>query len=163
MSNTYLFPVYSNPMTQFTEALGAAAVSFTPPFVASAMYNLQGVPPIAGRQYLIRAIMYEAAQNFGLEFDFFGSALGLTNVLGTDTFISRYQFSASNGAPIGAGALYRYYVDGLAIPYYDLDSANSVNPPTLHVVAQNDDTVAKSASPAGGMQATFWLEPMQAW
>jgi hypothetical protein len=159
MPSNFLYPVYSKGTVNFLEALAAAASSFTPPFVGSAMNNLAGVPPIGSRRFLIRSIMYLAMQNVGLEFDFWGSAAGLTANVDTDTFIARYQFASANGAQFNGAGLYRYYVDGLAIPYFDIDSANSLSSPTLHVSVQNTDTVAKSANAAGAIACTFMLEP----
>lgn len=156
----FRFPVYAVPTVNFLEALAAASGSLTPPFTGSAINNLAGVPPIGSRRFLIRAIEYLAKENVGLEFDFFGSAAGPTTDPATDTFIGRYQFASANGVQYNSAGLYRYYVDGLAIPYLDLDTANSTTPPTLHVGVQNADTVAKSADVAGAISVTFWLEPM---
>ncbi len=159
MSSNFLFPVYSKGTVNFLEALLAASGSLTAPFHATAINNLAGVPPIGSRRFLIRAIEYLAKEDVGLEFDFFGSSAGPTTNVDTDTFIARYQFSAINGVQYNSTGLYRFYVDGLAIPYFDLDTANSVTAPTLHVGVQNVDTVAKSADATGAIACTFWLEP----
>jgi hypothetical protein len=167
MPQSFLYPVNALPTVNFLEALGAAAGFNTPPFVGTAMNNIPGVPAIASRRFLIRAIEYLCVQQVGLEFDFFNSATGLTNVIGTDGFISRFQFATVQGQQFNSvalgGGLFRFYIDGLAIPYVDLDTINTVNPPTLHVAAQNVDTVAKSAGAGGAVNATFWLEPMQSY
>jgi len=163
MPQTFLAPVQSVETVNFLEALAGAAVTGTPPFVASAMNNLNGVPAIGSRRFLIRAIQVLAVQNFGPEFNFFGSAAGKTTDPATDTFISRFGFTSAMGEQIGGAGLFRYYIDGLAIPYLDLDTINTVNPPTLHVVLQNIDTVAKSANAPGQLTATFWLEVMQSY
>lgn len=163
MSNSYLFPVQSRPTTDFLTALAAAGAPLTPPFVGTVVNNIPGLPNVGPKRYLIRGIEYLAVQNIGLEFDFFNSATGLTNAIGTDGFISRYQFAAANGVQFNSTGLYRYYVDGLAIPYIDLDAVNSQVPVLLHVAIQNIDIVAKSADAAGAIQATFWCEPMQAY
>lgn len=160
MPSNFLYPVYAVPTVNFLEALAAASSTFTPPFVGTAMNNLAGVPPIGSRRFLIRAIAYVCAQQVGLEFDFFGSAAGLTNLIGADTFIARYQFASVNGQQFNGAGVYRFYVDGLSIPYYDIDVANSVTPPTLHTAVQNVDTVAKSGGAPGAVNATFWIEPM---
>lgn len=163
MSNDFLYAVSSKPTVHFLDALAAAGTSFTPPFVATAINNIPGVPPIGSRRFLIRAIEYLSVQNVGLEFDFFGSAAGLTNVIATDTFISRYQFASANGVQVGGAGLYRSYVDGLAIPWFDADTINTPTPPSLHVLAQNCDTVAKLGDAAGAIAVTFWLQMNQAW
>lgn len=148
-----LFPVVSRPAVDFTEALAKVATTLTPPYHGSAINNLYGVPPINSRRFFIRAIGFTAVENIGLEFDFFSGAAG--------GFLGRYQFVIANGWQYNSAGLYEYYVDGLAIPYYDLDTINTVNPPTLHVGIQNIDTTDKSADGAGAVTATFWLEPMQ--
>jgi len=153
MSATQLYPVISVPGTNFTEVLAGASAFGTAPFVGTAINKLYGVPPIQARRFLIRAIGYTCVVGAGLEFDFFADAAGTK-------FLSRFQFAAANGAQYNAAGLFNYYVDGLAIPYYDLDTINTVNPPTLHVGVQNVDTVAKPAGAAGAIVATFYLEPM---
>jgi hypothetical protein len=164
MSNTFLHPVSSVETVNFTEALAQNA--------KSAMNNLLGMPLTAGRRYLIRALQVLAKENYGPELNFFGKAAGLTVDPATDFFISRFGFTSAMGEQLGAAGLWRYYNDGLAIPYMDLDWLNAasaggpnsaVAPPSLHVVLQNIDTIAKSAAAAGNTQVTVWLEPMQAW
>lgn len=158
MPTNFLFPVYSKPTVNFLEALAAASAAFTPPFIGTAINNLAGVPPIGSRRFLIRAIELLATENVGLEFDFFGSAVGPTTI-DADTFIGKYQFAVANGAQYNSAGLYRYYADGLAIPYFDVDTANSTTPPTLHVGVQNCDLVAKTGDAAGAIAVTIWLEP----
>lgn len=148
---SFLFPVPSIPTVNFLEALAAASATLTPPFAGTTIDNINGVPPIGSRRFLIRAIGYTAVQQVGLEFDFFSSSGG--------GFLGRYQFTSVNGVQYNGAGLFNYYVDGLALPYFDLDTINTVNSPTLHVGAQNVDTVAKSAGAPGAITATFWLEP----
>ena len=159
-----LFHVYSNPTTQFTEALAAANSAFTPPFIGSAIYDLPALPMSGSGRYLIRAIRYLAVQNVGLEFDFFayGASAGQpSNLIATDAFIARYQFAAANGVQYNSTGLYRYYVDGLAIPYADGAAQNSATiPRQVHLGVQNIDTVAKSAGAPGAIRITIWLEPL---
>lgn len=164
MPSNFLYPVVSSPTVNFLDALAAASNPFTPPFAGGPMNNIAGVPAIGSRRFLIRAIEWTSVQNLGLEFDFFGSAAGLTDAVATNTFISRYQFASSNGVRFNgandASAPYIYYVDGLAIPYQDLDSANAVGVGSLHVAIQNIDVTAKLANAAGAIAVTFYLEPM---
>ncbi len=87
-----------------------------------------------------------------MEFDCFSGAAG--------GFVSRYQFSKADGVQLAGAGLYNYYVDGLAIPYQDLDTSSSPTPPSLHVAIQNVDTVAKSAGAGGAVSVTIWVEPM---
>ena len=154
MSNDFLFAVDSVPTVNFTEALAQNA--------ASAMNILYGVPPQFARRYTIRAIEVTAVDNFGPELNFFASAAGFTTDPNTDNLISRWGFISSMGEQIGGSGLWRYYVDGLAIPYHDKDTANSVNPPTLHVILQNISANVKNASPAGAIKVRVWMTPQTA-
>jgi hypothetical protein len=167
MPQSILYPVSSRPTLDFVDALAAASAFSTGPFVGGPIYNIPGVPPIGSRRFLIRAIEYLCVQQVGLEFNFFGSAVGLTDVVATDTFVSRFQFGKANGVQFNkvnvANPLWRFYNDGLAVPYVDLDSVNSQTSPTLHVAVENVDTVAKSAGAAGAVAATFYLEATQGW
>lgn len=149
---SFLFPVQSIGTVNFLEALAAASAFGTPPFAGTVINNINGVPPIGSRRFLIRAIGWTAVENIGLEFDFFSRAAG-------GQFLGRFQFASVNGAKYNNAGLFNYYIDGLAIPYFDEDTINTVNPPTLHVGAQNIDTVAKSAGVPGQVVAIFWLEP----
>jgi len=155
MSNSFLYPVKSNPATQFVQALAKGA--------ATPMNLVLGVPAIAARRFLIRAIEVLAMENFGPEVNYFATAAGLTASPATDTFLARFGFLSAMGEQLGGAGLWRYYVDGLAIPHYDLDTIATLNPPALHIVLQNIDATAKSADAAGATAVTTWLEPMQAW
>ena len=163
MGNTFLYPVSSSETMNFTEALAAASGTLAPPYVASAMNNISGVPAIGSRRFLIRALKVIAAQNFGPEINIFGKAAGPTLDPQTDSFIARYQFLAVNGDQIGGTGLYRYYVDGLAIPYHDADRDNIVGVGFLHVILQNVDVTAKLAGAAGYVKLVAYLEPEQSY
>jgi len=146
-------PVPSRPATDFTVALAAAASSLTPPFAGTAIANIPGLPPWGPRRFLIRALSYTAVQRVGLAVDFYARATG--------GFLARYLFASGDLAQLNGAGLYSAYVDGLEIPYADLDTLESVSPPTLHVAVQNADTVAKSADAARAITLTVLVEPMQ--
>lgn len=145
-----LIPVVSRPTVDFLAALAAASGALTPPYAGSVITNLPGLPPNGAKQFFVRAIGYTAVENLGLGFNFFSGASG--------GFLSRYQFQKTDGAQAGGAGLYNAYVDGLAIPYHDLDTANTTTPPTLHVSLDNVDTVAKSANAGGAVTVTIWVE-----
>lgn len=150
----FLYPVIAVGTINFLEALAQNAVG--------AMNNLYGLPRQGSQRFFIRAIECATMENFGPEFNFFGSAAGFTTNPDTDTFIARYGFVDAMGERMGGAGLYRYYVDGLAIPYFDLDAANSAEiNPLLHVKLQNISATGKSANAAGAIAATFWVSPMQ--
>lgn len=154
---TRWFEIATNPATVFTEALALN--------VASALYNIQGVPNLGGQRYLIRAIKAITTENFGPEFNFFTSKSGLsTTDPSVDTFLSRFAFTSAMGEQLGATGLWRYYNDGMAIPYFDADNGGGLGPGSLHVILQNVSETAKliysaGPPPTGSIQATFYLEP----
>ena len=150
----FLYPVQSRAAVDFLTGLAQHA--------ATPMNLLYGVPPINSRQYYIRAIAVLAKENFGPELNFFSTADGNTTDPATNTFLSKFGFLSSMGEQIGATGIWNYYVDGLAIPYRDDDTINTVTPPSLHVILQNISATAKSADGAGAVTVTVWLEPMSA-
>jgi len=152
--NDFLHPVTSNPAAHFREALVTNA--------ATPVNALPGVPNIGSRRYTIRAIQCLAIDNLGPQFLFFASAAGLTNVVTTDRLISWWMFTAASGIRIAGAGLWRYYIDGLAIPYYMDGSGNSPTPPTLNVALQNVGATTKAAGDPGLVSATFWLQPQSA-
>lgn len=165
MPQSIIHTIRSVETLHFTEALAGAAGTGVAPFAATAMYNLPGVPPSGPRRFLIRNLAVMAIQNFGPEVNFFGSSLGDTADPATDFFLGRFSFTSSMGEQIGnpAVGVFRYYVDGLAIPYHDRDAANSLTLPTLHVIMQNIDTTAKLGAAAGNVIIAVGLESVQAW
>jgi hypothetical protein len=163
MSNTFLFPVRSVETTQFNSPIAGASAPMTPPYAASVMTNIPGVPAIGSRRFLIRAIQVIAKENFGPEVNFFSKAAGPTLDPATDSFIARFQFLSVNGEQIGGVGNFRYYIDGLAIPYQDDDNISKVGVGSLHVILQNVDVTAKSGDTNGATVVTVWLEPVQAW
>ncbi len=160
MLNSYLFPVTSVETLHFTEGLAAAGGIATPPYAASVMYNIPGVPRWGSRKFLVRSLLVVSVQAFGPEINFFDSAVGPTLNPATDNFIARFGFTTAMGEQIGGAGLYRYYVDGLAIPYVDMDTFDSDASPTLHLIMQNIDTTAKLAGELGYVTVTTWLEAM---
>ncbi len=147
----FLFPIVSLKGSNFTEGLAQ--------WVASAMNNRPLWPSSGSRRFLIRAIEVLARENFGPELNFFSTAAGFTTDPATDTAIARFGFIATMGEQIGGAGLWRYYVDGLAIPYVDLDTVNTGTPPTLHVILQNISATAKTAGAPGEIVVTVYVEP----
>lgn len=153
MTTNFVFPVYAFTGVNFTQPLANGA--------ATPMNNLIGLPACASGRFFIRAITVEATENFGPEFNFFGSAAGATGVIGTDQFISRYSFADTTGEQLNGAGPWRYYKDGLAIPYVDIDKMNSIGPRSLHVILSNVSATAKGNGTP--FAVTFWVEPAQAW
>lgn len=69
-----------------------------------------------------------------------------------DTFIGSWLFAVA-GKQIGAAGLFHYYVDGLYIPYRDLDQTSKI-----HMTLVNRSAGAKSAGDAGAIRVQLGLE-----
>lgn len=151
----FVHPVVSVGTVNFLEGLAAAGN-------VTALNTLYGVPPVNSRRYFIRSVAVDAMEHIGMTFLFYASTVGPTADVDTDRFISSFGFVAGQGVQSAGAGLWRYYVDGLSIPYYMDGSGNLLNPPTLNVVLQLQGAVAKSANAAGAIKATFHLEPMSA-
>lgn len=157
--DSFLYPVPSNPDVNFRDALAASGANGAPPYHATAMNIVRGVPPIASRRYVIRQILVVAKENFGPELNFFSSAAPLGNDVAADSFLGRWGFSSSMGEQIGGSGLWRYFIAGLAIPYVDNDTIGTQDPPNLNMIMQNIDVTAKSAGDNGAVAVTVWLTP----
>lgn len=151
----FVHPVVSVGTVNFLEALAAAGN-------ATAVNAIKGVPPVNSRRFLIRACSVLAMEHIGMTFLFFASAAAQTANVDTDRFISSLGFVAGQGVQMNGAGLWRYYVDGMSVPYYMDGSGNSQTPPTLNVALQLQGATAKSANAAGAVAATFWLEPLSA-
>lgn len=151
----FVHQVVSVGTVNFLEALNAAGD-------VTALNALRGVPPVNSRRYFIRAVSVEAMENIGMVFLFYASAAAPTANVDTDRFVASLGFVIGAGVRSGGAGLYRYYVDGLSVPYYMDGSGNTVAAPTLNVVLQLQGATPKSAGAPGAVKATFWLEPMSA-
>jgi hypothetical protein len=151
----FVYPVASKGTVNFLEGLAAAGD-------VTALNAIPGVPAVNSRRFFIRSVAVKAMENIGMTFLFYSNPTGPTLDVDTDAFISSFGFVAGQGVRSGGAGLYRYYVDGLSIPYYLVGSGNSIVPPTLNVVLQLQGVTAKTADAPGAIQATFHLEPASA-
>lgn len=83
--------------------------------------------------------------------------------LGKDPFEDRVLgvtvFSEEDRQQVGDG-LYRYYKDGLAIPYTNINTPLEDKPSALHLGLVNAGKVRKEAGEKGSIAITVWVEPM---
>jgi hypothetical protein len=156
--------VKSAPALHFIEALAQNEIS--------ASYNLQ-LPANLKGPALIQAEVLLSLQNLAYEVWLFDSATNLTGAPETDHFLGMWQFGVigvgqpgMTVTPVGgiANTLFRFYTDGLAIPYWDQDSlvAGYVGPSFLHVRLVNRSVGGKLANPGGGaLQVQFLVSPQE--
>jgi len=85
----------------------------------------------------------------------------------------RYRFYAADGTQVAGAGPFMYYVDGMDIPYHDLDSANAqpqpvanvaavATPPYINIVLINRNATSKSAAAAGYVQVRLSMEATNA-
>ena len=158
MLGGYQRPVFSNPTTDFVEALITNA--------QSANYDIQ--LPWSSPTCFVRAFAMLAVEPLAFELALYAKAANNTGVMATEQFIANWQFGqpsgtvpASPGYPTGspgANSLYKYYIDGNLIPYYDLDAmSQGAGPGHLHVRLINRSTASKSANAGGAVQVQFFV------
>lgn len=153
--NQFLYPMSTVGTVNFLEDLAVGQ--------NSAINVLPGLPRVNSRRYLIRAVSVVSVQNLGLQFLFFSTPdAAPTELVATDSFVSSFGLVAGMAVRYDAAGLYRYYMDGLAVPYYMDGSGNQVAAPSLNVALGIQGATAKLADAAGALRATFWVEPMSA-
>lgn len=167
MLTAYQNPVQSNPATQFTEELITNAMSA----------NVDLVLPGRNALWFIRSIAIIATENLQYELALFSRSVNATGVIATEAYVGSWQFGswqtavpASPGYISGADGLFKGYVDGNLIPYFDLDqlersfgggtpSASGYTPTNakLHCRLINRSTATKPADAAGAVQVIFYV------
>lgn len=106
-----------------------------------------------GVNAVIRSIRVLSLEDLQWEFWFFNRNTYDASVdPDTNGFVGSWWFGVS-GRRIGAAGLYHYYIDGLMIPYQDLDMTSR-----LHVALINRSAASKTAGNAGAIQVRFGLE-----
>lgn len=167
----YQRPVYSDPTTDFTQALTTNQAT---PTVSLPL-------PTRDAAWFVRAFTLIAVQNLAYELQIFSSADNLGGTVATAKFIGAWQFSAmlagppaSPGYPVDptdispADGLYKFYIDGNMIPYLDEDQMAAAsqgsggtypNNAHLHVRLVNRSAGSKSADAAGAVQLIAWCAP----
>lgn len=151
-------PIYSNPTTQFTEALVTDAIS--------ANYDI-GLPRSVSRVF-INGFTIISKENCAWELWLFDRAVNLTSDPATDRLVGMWAFTALTPGYVGytvtdggvANPLFRYHVTGNMIPYLDRDYQDLTAPstgPNLHVRLVNRAVAPKSADAAGAIQLISFI------
>ncbi len=150
--------VYSNPLTDFREALLAGGGAGS----ASAVVNL--VLPLANKySNVVRSITISSVQNIQWELWWFLTAAGPNALTPADsTFAGRWLMDPAAGEQLDGAGPFEYVIPGLDMFVQDLDSNNSANvKPAMHLVLVDADmTVDKLADDAGMVKVCVLLESM---
>lgn len=146
-----LYPITSVAASQYTDALVTNAVEAENLVLASALQGVNG-----NAQNILYGVTINSVENLAWEVQFWAKDTFQTTNPDTDFFLARWQFSASDGVRDAGTGLYRYYIDGLQIPYQDLDNTGE-----LHMILVNRSAAAKTAGAGGAVRIIIWAGPMQ--
>lgn len=107
----------------------------------------------------LRAIALISDQNLNWEIFLWGrDTFGDPADFDLNSFIGRWRFDQGDGVQIaGAGPFY-YYVDGLDVPYEDLDNSGE-----LHISLVNRHATAKNAGATGEIVLKLVFDPTLGW
>lgn len=108
---------------------------------------------------VIRSIAILSDQNLDWELFFWGrNTFGSPTDFDLNSFIGKWRFDMGDGEQIAAAGGYYYYIDGLYIPYRDLDQSSQ-----LHVSLVNRNAIAKLAGATGEIVVKLRLEVELGW
>jgi|SRR5690242_5709584 len=130
------------------------------------------LPSALGSRALVRSLVIQSVQNLDWELLVFKMYNGGTpqsippgGTIDNVVFAGKYRFFAADAVQIAAAGPYLYYIDGLEIPYHDLDSVNAsglATPPFFTAVLVNRSVTGKSAGDAGAVVLRVGLEATNA-
>ena len=143
------YTVRTDKDTHFTGAIAQNASEEENVVLPGALAGIRG----NARGY-IRSITVVSDQQLAWELGFFSADSFEDADADVDTHIAAWPFQAADGIQIAATGLYRYYVDGLAIPYLDDDGTFE-----LHVALINRSATGKNAGATGEVAVEFEIEP----
>lgn len=101
---------------------------------------------------IIRNITIVSVEDLNWELWFWGRNTFNEPTPDIDTFIASWLFAVA-GKQIGGAGLYHFYVDGLYIPYKDLDQTSRI-----HMTLVCRSAAGKSAGDAGAIRVRLGLE-----
>lgn len=110
----------------------------------------------------VRGIQIVSVQNLAWEVWLMDRTGGVAGVnCDTAPFRGRWSFVATDGKQIAGAGLFYYYIDGLDIPYQDLDGSNIPVPAStfLHLGLVNRDVTPKVINAGGELTIRCMLEP----
>ena len=153
-----VYQIASASRTDFTGTLAQNAGAIWHP----------ALPAALGSRSMLRAIAIQSVQNLDWELLIFKMYNGGTpqsippgGTIDSVVFAGKYRFFAADGVQIAGAGVYFYYIDGLEIPYHDLDSVNASGlstPPFFNAVLVNRSVTGKSAGDAGAVVLRLSLE-----
>lgn len=146
----FLYPVRTSSAVEFTGAIVTNAQETENIVLPSSLSGING-----NAANILHAIEIVATENLAYELDFYGSDAFNSATPNLNRFLGLWAFAAGDGTQVAATGLYRYYIDGLAIPLWDYDLSGE-----LHVALVNRSVASKTAGAGGAMTVTMWCGVM---
>jgi len=146
----FSYTVRSDKDTHFTGAIAQNASEAEDIALPGALAGING----NARSHL-RSITILSDQNLAWEVMLFSSDTQEDTDADVDTMVGWWQFSTAGAVQLAGAGLFRYYIDGLAVPYVDDDNSGE-----LHVKLVNRSATGKNAGATGEVIIELALEPM---
>lgn len=107
-----------------------------------------GIAAGGGSRFVLRAIEVTSVENLDWELWLWGKPGVNADVIDSEGWMGYWSFAASNAVQIAGAGRYYYYIDGLGIPYHNLES-----PPTgkVYLGLVNRSAAGKTAGAGGAI------------
>lgn len=146
----FIYTVQSDKDSHFTGAIAQNAGESENLVLPGCLEGIRG-----NARSILRAIAIESDENLDWEIWLFRKDAFQVSDLDTDSWVGRWSFVAADAVRLAGAGQYLYYIDGLAVPYFDADNTGE-----LHVTLINRSAAGKTAGAAGEIVVKFFLEPM---
>jgi hypothetical protein len=104
---------------------------------------------------VIKSLQIVSVQNLAWELWVYKQAAGQQSDPQSDQFAGFWSFAATDGKQIAGAGLFYYYIDGLEVPYRDLDFKGK-----LHMILVNRSVTSKNAGATGNIVVQVGMQPM---
>lgn len=132
----------------------------------------KALPAALGGRARLRGVSISSVQNLDWEVQLYRTYNGGTpyavppgGTIDDIQLAGKYRFFAADGGQVAGTGPYFYYIDGLDIPYHDLDSVNASGaslPPFLNLVLVNRSVTSKLGTTAGAISIRLLFEATNA-
>lgn len=147
----FYYLISTDPDIEFTGALATNAAENEDLVLAGAYQGINGAV-----QAFIRTITILSKENLAWELQWYRTDDFQNADPEVDKFLASWAFVAADGKQVAATGLYRYYVDGLEIPYVDEDKSGE-----MHLSLINRSVASKSAGAGGEITVVLGVQLME--
>lgn len=147
---SYAFQVRTDKDVDFTGTLAQNAGANVNLTLPGALAGING-----NARSTLKSIAIISDENLDWEVWLFGKSTFQVADYDSDFFVGRWSFVAADAVRIAGTGGYYYYIEGLGVPYADLNNTGK-----LHITLINRSAAGKSAGASGEVVITFTMEPM---